>query len=124
MAVNLQLTDSTLFLLNGTALFQDGTVAAVFAPSAQDYFAHGNFLTSTSEVALPLGSLSAPFYMGIFKNMDTQNNIKVKAAMSGTVLLNLPPGATGRIWFDSTITAPTCQAVAGTPALRYALFLP
>lgn len=74
-------------------------------------------VTSTAETAIPLAGV-VPRRM-IVKNLDTVNNIKIKHASSGTVISNLDPGDCDKISIDSTVTAPTATATAGTPILAY-----
>jgi len=81
-------------------------------------------IAAGADAVIPLGGLTSLGY-GWFRNLDPTNNIKIKAAVGGTVLALLTPARPfAQIPLDSTIMAPSFQAVAGTPLLKYSLFPP
>ncbi len=78
------------------------------------------FATSTVETALPLGGVVPRWCY--FENLDPTNAITIKASNGGQKLFTLNPGEIALGPLDSSITAPTVVAAAGTPVLKYALW--
>lgn len=79
---------------------------------------------NNTDTTIPLGGLSSPFGVAVFKNMDPVISISIRVAAAGTKILRLLPGECWALRIDSGITAPVAIADSGSPLMYYAILPP
>lgn len=83
----------------------------------------GVVAASTVEAAIPLGGLTA-LRWAWFHNLDSTNNITIKASNGGQKMWTLLPGEFAEGPLDTSINAPTFVSNAGSPLLEYEIYPP
>lgn len=81
-----------------------------------------NYVATTSDTALPLGSVtSAGGYLFII-NTDPTNYVTIKSAVGGTPLTRILAGQFALFRLDNSVTVPSIQANTASCIVKYAIF--
>lgn len=111
--------------LSGTMEYADSEsadttlqVAAKLASVSTKLYVQDKMSVTTSEVAIPLGSVSSLGW-GFFINRDPTNYIELRVGTGGTKFAKLMPGEFAFFRFGSGITAPYAIANSAACQMEY-----
>ena len=80
------------------------------------------YVATTTDTALPLGSVTAAGGWFFLYNQDLTNQVNIKTAVSGTILTNVKAGEACLFRLPSGVTAPSIQSLNNSVVVSYVLF--
>lgn len=81
-----------------------------------------SYSLTTSDTAIPLGSVTSAGGWLFIVNLDPTNYISVKDAVSGNLISRLLPGEFCLFRMDPSITAPSFQAHTASCLVKFCVF--
>lgn len=121
MANELALNLSLVFNKNNITI-QEAINSLLITVTGNGLNSINSYTLTTSDTAIPLGSVSSAGGWLFVRNLDPTNYITVKSAVSGTVMIRLLPGEFCIFRMDPTITAPSFQAHTGSCVVQFCVF--
>ena len=123
MANELSVTGSFSFAKNGITAFARAVTAKLVSVTGNG-LEYNVLSIATSETALQLGGLVAPFGWGWFHNLDATNYVEIKTVASGKIFTKLRALEFAMLPLGSDVTIPVAVANTAACLLEYALLPP
>lgn len=120
------------FTLSGSIAYDDAedtdfsiAVTNKLATITTKRYTRGKVSVATTETALDLGTLSAPFGLAMFINRDTTNYVEIRMATgAANDHIRINAGEFALFRFGSDVTAPYAIANTAAVQLEYCVWAP